>query len=108
MHSGNIEGQTVSEAERLADQTGKTVTIPNPPSYIPRRYDESPLSLPLGQRKAYRTPGPQEHYQLRVYRDHWTIEKDDYHPQHFPVQHAAFDAPMATIVALTILGSALS
>lgn len=108
MDSGNIEAQTVSEAERLADQTGETVTIPNTWGTIPSRYDEAPLSLPLGQRKAYRTSGPREHYQLRVYHDRWTVEKDRYHPQYYPIQHAAVDAPIATVAALNIISSALS
>lgn len=105
MASDTPTAHSVLAAEQLTAQTGDTVTIPNPPIQPPARYEPSSLSLPMGQQAAYRTPGPKEHYQLRVFEDHWTVEQDSYHPKHYPLQHAAIDAPMATAVALTALGA---
>lgn len=105
MSSDMPTAHSVPQAEWLAAQTGDTITIPNPPARPPERYERSPLSLPMGQQAAYRTPGPKEHYQLRVYEDRWTVEQDSFHPKHYPVQHAAIDAPMATAVVLTAFGA---
>lgn len=107
MGSDSLTVPNVTAAERLAAQTGKTVTIPSPPSQPPARYEHSPLSLPMGQQAAYRTSGPREHFQLRDYGDRWTVQQDSYHPRNYPLQHATMDAPLATAVALGVLGSQL-
>lgn len=107
MRSDSPTAHSVPEAERFAAQTGDTVTIPNPPAQPPARYERSPLSLPMGQREAYRTPESKEHFQLRDFGDRWTIEQDSYHPRHYPLQHATIDAPFATAVALAAIGSQL-
>lgn len=105
MDSDTLTANSVLEAEWLAEQTGDTVKIPNPPMQPPDRYEPSPLSLPMGQQAAYRTPEAEEHYQLRVFDDHWTVAQDSYHPKHYPLQHATNDAPVATAVALIAFGA---
>lgn len=95
---------SLAEAERLARQNPKTkIKIEHPPPLIPERYEKSALSIYEGANEVYRTPGPKEHFQLRIHDDYWTVDHDNYHPKHYPMQHALHDSPKYTAAGAAVV-----
>lgn len=108
MPGNSIEASTLAEAERLARQNPDTkIKVRHPPAQPPNRYERSrfPHSIPEGANAVYRTSGPKEHFQLRVYDDYWTVDFDEYHPEHYPVQHAVVDSPKYTAMGALIVAA---
>lgn len=107
MPGNSMTAATIQEAERLARENPKDkIKIEHPPLLIPERYEKSTLSINEGANEVYRTPGPKEHFQLRIHDDHWTVDHDNYHPQHYPVKHAVYDSPKYTAAgAVVALGA---
>lgn len=98
-----------SEAERLAKRKPDTeIRLPKARVVgLPQKYERSYRSLPKGAKVVYRSPGPGQHFQVREYDDHWTVDFDRYHPKHNPVQHALKDSPQETALAV-LAGAALA
>lgn len=100
-----------SEAERLAKHHHPDSEVRLPKSAeptLPPKYEPSPLSVPKGALSTYRGPGPGEHFQVREYDDYWTVDYDEFHPQHSPTKHAILEAPMYTALAIGVVGALLS
>lgn len=94
------------------DEYGEMVSQPKHGPYIPPPYFEEssfPYSIASGAQAVYREDTPTDSIQIRVYEDRVTYQLDRYNPHHHPVQHAVYDAPGYTLLALaagaTIAGS---
>lgn len=109
MRADSITAASIPHAESLArENSNSKIKIPNPPAKPPARYEQDWRSIPEGAEKVYRTAGPKDHFQLRVHNEHWTVDFDQYHPKHYPVQHALVDSPGYTLAAAVALGTVFS
>lgn len=75
---------------------------------VPRRFTESPLSLPMGANAVYRDQRPTDSFQIREYDDYYTVQLDRHNPDNGnAVKHAMTDALPYTIGAALVAGVAL-
>lgn len=76
----------------------------SPPGFVESSF---PHSIPSGAEAVYREDTPTDSIQIRVYEDKVTYQLDRYNPHYHPVQHAVYDAPEYTALAI-MAGAALA
>lgn len=92
------------------DEYGEKVSRPKHGPFIPPPgFEESPFpfSIPDCAQTVYRADRPTDSIQIRVYENRVTYQLDRYNPHYHPVQHAVYDAPGYTFLALAA-GAALA
>lgn len=83
---------------------GEKIAVPKDAVFgVPRGFEESALSFPNGATKVYREARETDTLQLREYEDRYTLQKDRYHPQEYPVRHAVHDATKYTALGVAAL-----
>ncbi|WP_135825906.1 hypothetical protein [Halorussus ruber] len=88
---------------------GEKITVPkNHVVGLPQNFEESPLSIPDGANAVYREDKATDTLQLREYDDKYTLQKDRFHPEDYPVRHAVTDAKKYTALAAVGIGALLS
>jgi hypothetical protein len=104
------------QAIRIANEHGPGITIDIPKHaerMLPpgRQFIESnpPFSLKLGAEQVYREDKRGPHYQIRDYKDRWSLQYDRFNPHYRPLRHAAVDATAysfgVAVFAAAIAGS---
>lgn len=63
------------------------------------RKSPPPFSLPKGAKAVYREDQRGDHFQIREYEDHWTVDLDRFNPHYAPARHAMADATQYTALA---------
>jgi hypothetical protein len=95
----NEEAANWWQAIRIANEHGPGITVDVPKHaerMLPpgRQFIESnpPFSLKLGAERVYREDKRGPHFQIRDYKDRWSLQYDRFNPHHRPLRHAAVDA----------------
>lgn len=98
-------------AYRLARKHGHDAEIKLPKDRtfgLPSEYEPSSMSIPKGANNVYRSPGPGEHFQVREYDDHYTVDLDHHHPKDNAIGHVIKDGGKYTVAGAAVTIAAAS
>jgi len=100
------------EAKRLAREQGhgeKIVVSKTSEPMLPPEFERSNWSVKAGAEAVYRDQKETDSFQIREYKNKWTVELDHHNPETGnAIAHAVRDAPKYTAVAVVVAGAAVS